>query len=295
MALPAVLLTLATLLLAGCSQQVPSMFRAESTGAADIRTLAFIVFAILSGVLLTVWVWLLIAIVRYRNRPESAASQTRGNLRVEAVWTLIPAIIVGVLFYLTVHTTGVLTAAVPQGVDLKVTGHQWWWAVDYPSGKFATANEIHVPVDRNITAQLISVDVIHSFWVPQMGGKLDMIPGRLNTIHFLPTSTGTYIGACSEYCGHQHGRMRFLLMVDTVDEYAAWFANQRRTARAPVRRAGHGRLHGDQQAALRRVPHHPRQRRDARRGRARPHARRQPHDAGRRDHHEHAGATCVAG
>ncbi len=233
-ALPAVLLALATLLLAGCSQQVPSMFRAESTGAADIRTLAFIVFAILSGVLLTVWVWLLIAIVRYRNRPESAASQTRGNLRVEAVWTLIPAVIVGVLFYLTVHTTGVLTANVPQGVDLKVTGHQWWWAVDYPSGNFATANEIHVPVDRNVTAQLISVDVIHSFWVPQMGGKLDMIPGRLNTIHFLPTSTGTYIGACSEYCGHQHGRMRFLLMVDTVDEYAVWFADQRRPARAPV-------------------------------------------------------------
>lgn len=230
---PAVfLLVLMTLLLAGCT--APSMFRAESTGAKDIRTLSFIVFAILSVVLLTVWVWLAIAIIRYRRNPEAKVKQTHGDLRVEVIWTVIPAIIVVVLFYLTVHTTGILTTNLTGSVGMKVTSHQWWWGIDYPSGKFSTANEIHVPVDRPVSAELVSADVIHSFWVPQMGGKLDMIPGHVNDLQFLPTGVGTFIGECSEYCGHQHGRMRFLLIVDSVADFDAWFANQRRPAPAPV-------------------------------------------------------------
>jgi cytochrome c oxidase subunit 2 len=233
LALLAALSATAALVLAGCSDQVPSMFRAESTQADDIRRLAFMIFAILAGVLLTVWIWLLLAIVRYRKRPESAVKQTHGSLRIELIWTLIPAIIVAVLFYLTIQTTGALTATVPVQVDMKVTAYQWWWAIEYPSGEFVTANEIHVPVDKTVTADLVSVDVIHSFWVPQMGGKLDMIPGHVNTLHFVPTTIGRYIGACSEYCGHQHGRMRFLLYVDSVEDFTAWFANERRPARAP--------------------------------------------------------------
>jgi cytochrome c oxidase subunit II len=230
---PVFMLALMTILLAGCT--APSIFRADSTQAKDIRTLALIVFAIMGVVLLVVWVWLALAIIRYRRNPESQARQTHGNMRVEAIWTLIPAVIVGVLFYLTLHTTGLLVNNVQGGgVDMKVTSHQWWWGVDYPSGKFTTANEIHVPVDRTASTVLIAADVIHSFWVPQMGGKLDMIPGHVNTLHFLPTKIGRYIGECSEYCGHQHGRMRFLLVVESVADFDAWFANQRRPEQAPV-------------------------------------------------------------
>lgn len=234
-AAPALLLVPLALALAGCgAEQTPSMFRAESTAAQDIRTLTFILFAILSGILIFVWAWLFLAILRNRRRPESQVKQSHGNLTVEFVWTLIPAVIVAVLFYLTLSTTEALTTNVPRQVDIKVTGYQWWWGVEYRSGKFATANEIHVPVDRTVALDLASADVIHSFWVPQMGGKLDMVPGRINTIHFLPTKAGEYIGECSEFCGHQHGRMRFLLVVEPVEDFTEWFANQRRPAVTPT-------------------------------------------------------------
>ena len=229
---PVVMLVLMTLLLAGCA--APAIFHAASTQANDIRTLALIVFGILSGVLLVVWIWLALAIIRGRRNPESRAKQTHGDLRVEAIWTIIPAIIVAVLFYLTVHTTGILTINQPGSVDLKVTGHQWWWALDYSGGKFATANEIHVPVDHTVSATLLSADVIHSFWIPQMGGKLQCIPGHVNTKVFVPVITGSYIGQCAEYCGTQHARMRMLLIVQSVKDFDVWFANQRLPARKPT-------------------------------------------------------------
>jgi cytochrome c oxidase subunit II len=229
---PVFMLVLMTLLLAGCT--APAIFRAASTQAKDIRTLSYIVFGIMSGVLLVVWVWLAVDIIKFRRNPESRAKQTHGDLRVEAIWTIIPAIIVGVLFYLTVHTTGILTDPQPTFVDMRVTSHQWWWAVDYPSGKFSTANEIHVPVNHTVSATLLSADVIHSFWIPQMGGKLDMIPGHVNTKTFLPIETGTYIGQCAEYCGTQHGHMRLMLVVQSVKDFDVWFANQRLPARKPT-------------------------------------------------------------
>jgi cytochrome c oxidase subunit 2 len=220
-----------TVALSGCT--APTMFHPHSPGAHDIRSLAITIFAILSGVLLTVWVLLAIVVIRFRRRPESEVKQTAGNLKIEIVWTLIPAIIVAVLFVLTMRTTGQL--AIARGnLNLTVTGHQWWWQVQYTGARFQTANEIHVPVDQTVTADLKSADVIHSFWIPEISGKVDMNPGHVNHIAFVPMQLGTYLGECSEYCGQEHARMRFLLVVETPQQFTAWIDNQEKPAVEPT-------------------------------------------------------------
>ena len=225
-------------MLASCgTQNTPSILRPQGSSGKDILTLTIIMFAILSAVLLAVWGILAWVVVRYRNRPESEVSKTRGNTRIEIVWTVIPAVIVAVLFALTLQTTSQITGATGN-VTLTVTGHQWWWEGQYSGASFRIANEFHVPVGRDVTADLLSVDVIHSFWIPQMGGKTDMIPGKLNHTSFTPVKVGRYVGVCSEFCGSQHAHMRMLLFVDTSAQYAAWFANQDKPAAAPTTPAG---------------------------------------------------------
>ncbi|HMK91478.1 MAG TPA: cytochrome c oxidase subunit II [Thermoleophilia bacterium] len=235
LAVAAPLCVASALLLAGCGRatDTPSVFRPEGTGGQHIVTLATIMFSILAGVLLTVWIILTYVIIRYRKRPESEASKTRGNTTIEIVWTAIPAVIVAVLFGLTVAMTGAISLGT-KNVTFTATGHQWWWALQYSGATFETANEIHVPVDRTVTANLLSADVIHSYWVPQMGGKVDLIPGHVNRVSFLPVKTGRYLGVCSEFCGKQHANMRFLLFVQTPTQFAQWFANQVKPAAAPV-------------------------------------------------------------
>ena len=221
------------LVLSGCGEQTPSMFRPDSEGARHISNLTYAVFAILAGVAVTVWVLLAITIIRdRRRRPDSEVEQTHGNATIEIIWTLIPAVIITVLLILTIRTTGLLTTSAGN-VMFKVTGYQWWWGIEYTDGEFLTANEIHVPLDRQVTADLVSNDVIHSFWVPQMGGKVDMIPGHVRQMTFVPQRVGEYLGECSEFCGHQHGRMRFLLIVETPADFSDWFQNEQREAAKP--------------------------------------------------------------
>ena len=232
-ALRALFLAALALGLAGCASHSPTMFRTASVSARDIATLTYTMFGILSVVVITVWSLLAYVVVRFRNRPESAASRTRGNTTIEIIWTAIPAVIVAVLFALTMVTTGKLTGG-PDTVDLTVTGHQWWWQVSYSGASFETANEIHLPADAAITADLLSADVIHGFWCPQVGGKVQMIPGTVNHITFLPITTGTYLGECANFCGVQHAHMRFLIIVEPPAQFAAWFANQMKPAASPV-------------------------------------------------------------
>lgn len=218
---------------AGCGSGSPTILRPESPGGADIKTLTIQILAILSGVAITVWVILTIVIIRYRRRPESLVKQTHGNLTIEIVWTAIPAVIVAVLFFLTIRTTGQLAIPASTQVHYAATGHQWWWEFEFAGGNFKTANEIKLPVEKTVSADLLSADVIHSYWVPQLGGKVDMIPGHINRIAFIPAQTGRFLGECSEYCGHQHAHMRFLVFVVSSQEFASWFANQQLPARAP--------------------------------------------------------------
>ena len=219
--------------LAGCSSHSPSMFQTRSAGAHDIAVLTYTMFAILSLVLITVWSLLAYIIVRFRKRPESEASRTRGNMTIEVLWTAIPAIIVAVLFALTMQTTGKLIGG-PDAVNLTVTGHQWWWQVKYAGADFETANEIHLPSGTAITADLLSADVIHQFSCPQVTGKVQMIPGTVNHVSFLPIRAGTYLGVCAQFCGVQHAHMHFLLIVQPQAEFTTWFDNQMKPAVKPT-------------------------------------------------------------
>jgi cytochrome c oxidase subunit 2 len=211
----------------------PNIFDPAGSAAEEIRTLAFQVFGMLAAVLLTVWVLLAIVVIRGRHRPESEASKTAGNTTLEIVWTVIPAIIVTVLLVLTVRTTKLLAFPDP-GVRFTVVAHQWWWEFDFPSQKFKTANEVWVPNTRTVYADLESSDVIHGFWVPQMGGKVQAIPGRVNHIAFTPLQQGSFLGECANFCGVQHAQMRFLMKVVSTQEYVAWVQRQQQPAATPT-------------------------------------------------------------
>lgn len=218
---------------AGCAGGQPDIFRPGGSAGQEIKTLSYQIFAILAVVLVTVWVLLAVVVIKYRRRPESEASQTRGNLTIEIVWTLIPALIITVLFVLTVQTTRQIAMPDP-GAQFTAVGHQWWWEFDFPDQAFKTANEVYVAAGRTTSIDVESVDVIHSFWVPQMGGKVDMIPGHVNHIHFVPLKKGKYLGECSEFCGVQHGKMRFLFVVVSPEEYSAWAHDQAQPAAQPT-------------------------------------------------------------
>jgi cytochrome c oxidase subunit 2 len=218
---------------AGCAGGQPDIFRPGGSAGQEIKTLSIQIFAILAIVLVVVWALLAFVIIKYRRRPEADVSQTRGNLTIEIVWTLIPAIIVTVLFVLTVQATRQLAMPDP-GAQFTTVGHRWWWEFDFPDQGFKTANEVYVAVGRPTSIDVESVDVIHSFWVPQMGGKVDMIPGHVNHIRFVPLKEGKYLGECSEFCGAQHGKMRFLFVVVSPEEYSAWAHDQAQPAAQPA-------------------------------------------------------------
>ena len=230
-ALAATAVAAAALVLAGCES--PSILRAEGSAGNEIVTLAIWIFSILAVVLLTVWGLLVSVIVRGRRRPESKASQTKGNLAIEIVWTAIPAVIVTVLLVLTIYTTEQIGLP-DRGAQFTAVGRQWWWDFQFRELGFKAPNEVYVARGRTTSIDVESADVIHSFWVPQMGGKVDMIPGHVNHIHFVPLTDGTYLGECSEFCGAQHGKMRFLFVVVPPAEYSAWVKRQQQPAAQPT-------------------------------------------------------------
>ena len=222
----------AALLLAGCES--PSILRSEGSAGNEIVTLAIWIFGILSVVLVAVWAILVFVIVTGRRRREEDASQTKGNLRIEIIWTAIPAVIVTVLFVLTRHHHRAHHDARPAGRSSPPSGGSGGGTSTSGSSGFKSPNEVYVAEGRTTSIDIESADVIHSFWVPQMGGKVDMIPGHVNHIHFVPLTSGTYLGECSEFCGVQHGKMRFLFVVVPPEKYAAWVKHQQQPAAEPT-------------------------------------------------------------
>jgi cytochrome c oxidase subunit 2 len=151
---------------------------------------------------------------------------------------VIPGVIVTVLFLLSLGAMRRYpTRVTPNPITFQVTGHQWWWDIDYVADSaraFRTANELHVPVGTPVRITLVSADVIHSFWVPQLHGKIDLIPGDTNEIRFLATRPGTYRGQCAEYCGLQHAHMAFIVVAEDSLRWVQWAAEQSRAAGSPV-------------------------------------------------------------
>ncbi|MCG8585314.1 MAG: cytochrome c oxidase subunit II [Pirellulales bacterium] len=188
----------------------------------QVLWLSAAIFAIVSGLIL-------IAISRGRKRAKLPA-QDFGNEKAEIAWMVGPIIIV--LWLAAVSAKLVLTInAVPKAdpkgtgeTDIVVTGHQWWWQVNYAGSESVAANEIHIPVGKKLRVRLESADVIHCFWVPRLTRKMDLIPGRENYVWLEASEPGTYQGRCAEFCGAQHAWMEFQVFAHSEEDYARWQA-----------------------------------------------------------------------
>ena len=150
--------------------------------------------------------------------------QTHGNTTLEITWTIIPALILAVMAIFTVPTIFKL-ARIPKGPDVihvEVRGKQWWWEYKYEKEKIFTANELHIPINRPVVLTLTSDNVIHDFWVPELSGKKDVVPGERHTEVIEAERPGTYLGQCAEYCGLGHADMRLRVVAETQAEYDKW-------------------------------------------------------------------------
>ena len=189
------------------------------------------VFVLVEGILVY-------ALIRYRSRPGREPSRTHGNLPLEITWTVIPTILVlglGIWSVLTLFELDEPPSSEENVLQVNVTGHQWWWEFEYPDAgggkRITTANELRIPVDRAVKLNLTSDDVLHSFWVPKLAGKLDVIPTRTNKMWFKADSSkidilpATFYGQCAELCGIAHAQMRMRVTVLSEADYDAWVRN----------------------------------------------------------------------
>jgi len=183
-------------------------------------------------VLVVVTVSLIYIMIRFRRRDDSEPNQSTGNRTLEITWTVIPILLVGLLFTLSVVTTGAVEPSAPQNPDIVVTGHQWWWEIWYPSANAYAANEVHIRTGRNLLVGVETADVVHDFWVPQLGPKMDAIPGRRNLIWIRADRPGEYHGFCAEFCGNQHAWMQFRVVSQEPGEYQEWLQRQAASASA---------------------------------------------------------------
>ena len=217
----------------------PSIFSPVSIPAAEIRELAFLVLGLAALIFVVVAGTAAWIILRYRARGDDRREppQIYGSDRIEIAWTVVPFLIVVVLFLVTArYIYGIEgRAQTPDALEVTVVGNQWWWEIRYPKLGIVTANELHVPAGDEgrpapafITLQ--SADVVHSFWVPQLAGKMDVIPNKVNRVWIDPRTPGTYVGQCAEYCGVQHAWMLLRVVVQPRAEFDRWVAAQRTTA-----------------------------------------------------------------
>jgi cytochrome c oxidase subunit 2 len=236
--------TLAALLLALCPalafaagpQATPSIFAPASTPAAEIRSLSYFVLEITGTIFVVVGGLLAYVVVRFRARDTDdnrEPAQIYGSTQVELAWTVIPVLIVVVLFLTTARMIfAIQEAPKPQSaLSVTVVGHQFWWEYRYPDLGIVAANELHVPLSstqdpKPTFMKLLSADVDHSYWVPQLSGKIDLIPNHPNELWIDPLQPGLYLGQCAQFCGVQHANMLLRVYVDTPEKFAAWVQNQ---------------------------------------------------------------------
>jgi cytochrome c oxidase subunit 2 len=229
------LMPLALLLLAACSGS-PSTLDAKGQEASRIANLAWLMFAAAAIVFVVVTVLLLVAILRAR-RPETTTADAdpqdrRAIVGVIIGGAVIPAIVLLALMGLSVWVENANAAPETTPITIEVIGHRWWWEVRYPDQGITTANEMHIPVGQRVTMKVTSADVIHSFWIPQIRSKIDMIPGQTNSFPVQADQAGSYRGECAEYCGQQHAHMAFIVVAENADDYNKWVANQQKPAPA---------------------------------------------------------------
>jgi cytochrome c oxidase subunit II len=216
----------------GDNPQNPNMFKPQSTPADSILHLSYFVLIITGLIFAIVCGMLAYAVVKFRRRAgddDREPPQVYGSNQLELAWTVIPVLIVLVLFLATARVIHSLQDAPkpPGAIEVIAVGHQFWWEFRYPGLGVVTANELHVPVSdpSNPTPtflKLISADTDHSFWVPQLAGKTDLIPNRINTTWIDPHQAGVYVGQCAQYCGTQHAKMLLRVVVEPREQFERW-------------------------------------------------------------------------
>ena len=214
---------------------IPDVLDPASEAGRRIADLAWFLFVAGAIVFVGVMTALALAIRAGRTSRARPIDERRARRLQLVAGGLIPAAIVVVLFVVTVRAITVYTARATSDVtDVEVIGWMWWWEVRYPRLGIVSANEVHIPVGRPVRLTVRTADVIHSFWVPRLHGKIDLVPGRANTLRLDATEAGIYRGQCAEYCGLQHTRMAFSVVAHEADSYAAWSASERAGAATPV-------------------------------------------------------------
>lgn len=220
-------------------QATPNIFDTASTPAADISHLAIFALSVTLGIFIVVGGLIAYAVIRFRDRGDKSdkrePAQIYGSNQIELAWTVVPILIVVVLFLTTARMIFAIqdAPAPPDAVDVTVVGHQFWWEFRYPKLGITTANELHVPLSSDNHPQptylkLLSADVVHSFWVPQLAGKTDVIPNHENITWINPKYPGMYVGQCAQFCGVEHADMLLRVYVDTPEQFAAWVKNQQK-------------------------------------------------------------------
>src|SRR5262245_19188612 len=219
---------------------VPSIFSPASGHAKALVDLSTFVLAVTGTIFAVVYGLLTSELLRSRAPPANdrrEPPQVYGSSQIELAWTIIPVLIVLVLFLVTARVIhAVQDAPRPaSALDVTVVGHQFWWEFRYPALGIVTANELHVPVSdpahpRPTYLTLLSADTDHSFWVPELGGKTDLIPNRVNSMWIDPQETGLFLGQCAQYCGTQHGKMLLRVVVDSADDFDVWTRAQQQPA-----------------------------------------------------------------
>ncbi|MFQ5945850.1 MAG: cytochrome c oxidase subunit II [Anaerolineae bacterium] len=202
----------------------------------NIAIWAVVIFVIVEGLLI-------FAVWRFRDRPGRGEPRAvHGHLGLEIGWTLVPVLIVMAIAAPTISVIFRTQAeSTDDALEVAVIGRQWWWEFRYPELGITTANELHVPVGRPIRLSLTSTDIIHSFWVPQLGGKRDLIPGRENALTFNVQVPGEYVGQCAEFCGISHANMRLLVVAERAEEFEAWAERMAAPPAEPTDEAARGR------------------------------------------------------
>jgi cytochrome c oxidase subunit II len=212
--------------LAGCGRGSPSALDPDGAASRHVASLWWLLLA-MGTVVYVVVAGLIVASWRRR------AGRLDVNRFVAVGGVAVPAVILAVVGVQTVRVTGQVFADQGRRADVVVEGEQWWWRVSYPGTDVVTANAVHIPTGRPVTVELRSDDVIHSFWVPQLAPKVDMIPGQRNQIVLDARRPGTYKGQCAEFCGLQHAHMRFVVVAQTPADYRAWLDARRRAPAPP--------------------------------------------------------------
>lgn len=234
-------LFLSSILLAACGEDSPSILNPTGPVAATesglfwmILWISLIIFVLVEGALVY-------SIFRFRERPgQPNPYQNHGNMTLELIWTVIPTIVLFIVLFFTIR--GLLqvapeaepaaTASQPK-ISVTAVGHQWYWSFYYESYHVTTADTLEVPVGTTVHVDLFSNNVIHSFWVPSLTGKTDVIPGHANAKWFVADKLGEYMGECAEFCGQQHANMRFSVKVVSNDTFQTWISGQQQAAAAP--------------------------------------------------------------